>query len=149
MKMVDVSNKKVTLRKAVAGGEIFCAPETVSLIERGEIKKGDVFAAARIAGIMAVKRTPDIVPLCHSITIQSADLELEAFTDRIAVTATVLSEGKTGVEMEALTAVSAACLCVYDMCKPVDKSMVIGDIRLLYKSGGVSGEYISDKYQPL
>jgi len=147
-KMVDVSGKEVTLRRAVAGGEVRCAAETVRLILAREIPKGDVFAAARIAGIMAAKKTAEIIPLCHSIPVQSVAVEISADASSggcengvITVTAEAAAEAKTGVEMEALTAVAGACLCIYDMCKAVDRGMVVGNIRLLRKSGGRS-EYI-------
>jgi cyclic pyranopterin phosphate synthase len=146
VKMVDITEKPVTLRRAEAGGEVRCRPETVCQITENRIKKGDVFAAARIAGIMAAKKTPELIPLCHSIPVQSVDMEISADRENgiIMVKALVVTEGKTGVEMEALTAVSGACLCIYDMCKAVDKGMIIGNIRLLYKSGGRSGEYIGN-----
>ena len=143
VKMVDISEKQVTVRKAVATGEITCSPNTVSLIILNEIKKGNVFAAARIAGIMAAKKTSELIPLCHNIPIQSVEMNIDADLERgkIFIKATVITDGKTGVEMEALTAVTGACLCVYDMCKAVDKDMVIGGIMLLIKSGGNSGNY--------
>lgn len=142
-KMVDISDKQVTLRKAVAAGEVRCRPETASRIVSQSIKKGDVFAVARVAGIMAAKKTPELIPLCHGIPINSVEIEINADTESgvITVTASAVTEGKTGIEMEALTAVSGTCLCIYDMCKAVDKDMVIGDIRLLSKSGGRSGDY--------
>jgi len=144
--MVDISEKPVTLRKAVASGEVKCLPATVKMINEKEIKKGDVFAAARIAGIMAAKKTPELIPLCHSIPVESVEIEINASeeTGIIEVVASAVTESKTGIEMEALTAVSGACLCIYDMCKAVDKGMVIGNIRLLSKSGGRSGEYIRE-----
>jgi len=149
IRMTDISNKPVTLRKAAAGGEVRCRPDTVAQITARNIKKGDVFAAARIAGVMAAKKTPELIPLCHSIPVHSVDIEIGADADSgvISVKASAVTEGKTGIEMEALTAVTGACLCIYDMCKAVDKTMVIGNIQLLYKSGGQSGEYISDQYK--
>jgi cyclic pyranopterin phosphate synthase len=147
VKMVDISGKQVTLRKAAAGGEVRCSPDTVRLIAGGQIKKGDVFAAARIAGIMAAKKTPELIPLCHGIPVESVEIEIRADEDAgiVEVTAETATEGKTGIEMEALTAAAGACLCIYDMCKAVDRSMVIGNIRLLRKSGGRSGEYIREE----
>jgi cyclic pyranopterin monophosphate synthase len=143
VKMVDISDKQVTVRKAVAAGEIKCNRNTVSLIISNEIKKGDVFAAARIAGIMAAKKTSEIIPLCHNISIQSVEINIDADSEqgKIFIKSIVITDGKTGVEMEALTAVTGSCLCIYDMCKAVDKDMVIGDIKLLSKSGGRSGNY--------
>jgi cyclic pyranopterin phosphate synthase len=142
--MVDISGKEVTLRQAVAGGEVHCKPETVRLITEQKIKKGDVFAVARVAGIMAAKKTPELIPLCHGISVNSVEIEIGADVQSgvITVEALAITEGKTGVEMEALTAVSGTCLCIYDMCKAIDKDMVIGNIRLLKKSGGRSGEYV-------
>ena len=142
-RMVDISLKPVTQRKAEAGGEIHCLPGTVEQIISHRISKGDVFALARAAGVMAAKKTSELIPLCHNIPLQFVEIGIkaDAATGIISVTALVSAEGKTGVEMEALTAVSAVCLCVYDMCKSADKGMVIGNIRLLSKSGGRSGEY--------
>lgn len=149
-KMVDISDKQVTLRKAVASGEVRCHPDTASKMVSQSIKKGDVFAVSRIAGIMAAKKTADLMPLCHAIPINSVEIEISADAEKgiITVTAFAVTEGKTGIEMEVLTAVSGACLCIYDMCKAIDKDMVIGNIRLLSKSGGRSGEYnrSSDSY---
>jgi cyclic pyranopterin monophosphate synthase len=142
-RMVDVSDKAVTLREATAGGLVVMEPATLALIMEGKAPKGDVLAAARIAGIMAAKRTHELVPLCHPLTISKIDVELspEPARSAIAVTATVAVEGKTGVEMEALTAVSVACLTLYDMVKAVDRGLRITDIRLIAKSGGRSGDY--------
>ena len=143
-RMVDVSDKQATLREATARGTVFVNAETFGLILRGEIKKGDVLAVAQIAGIMAAKRTPEIIPMCHPIAITGADIsfELDAERNAIGITATVRCKGETGVEMEALTAVSTAALTVYDMCKAVQKDIEICNIRLLRKSGGKSGEYV-------
>jgi cyclic pyranopterin phosphate synthase len=142
-RMVDVSDKAVTLREATAGGRVVMEPATLTLIMEGKAPKGDVLAAARIAGIMAAKRTHELVPLCHPLMISkiSVDLRPEPERSAIAVTATVAVEGRTGVEMEALTAVSVACLTLYDMVKAVDRAMRITDIRLIAKSGGRSGDY--------
>ena len=145
--MVDVSGKDVTVREASAEGTIFVGAEVLQLIRDSGIAKGDVLAAARIAGIMACKKTSDIIPLCHPLFITKASVDFEILEERQAVRAvcTVRCEGKTGVEMEALTGVSAALLTVYDMCKAVSKEMVIGEIHLVKKSGGRSGEFFFGK----
>ncbi len=142
-RMVDVSAKADSERVAVARGSVTMAPETLALIREGGVQKGDVLAVARLAGIMGAKRTPDLIPLCHPLQLTSVDLDLTLDTERNAVdiTATCKLTGKTGVEMEALTAVSVAALTVYDMCKAVDRAMRIGEIRLTHKSGGKSGTY--------
>ena len=141
--MVDVSDKATTARTAIAEGFVAMAPATLALIETGQAKKGDVTATARIAGIMAAKRTHELIPLCHplALTKVSVDLVPSHAPCGVAVTATVKVTGQTGVEMEALTAVSIACLTIYDMLKAVDRAMVIGPIRLLEKTGGRSGTY--------
>lgn len=140
--MVDVSAKAATKRVATAEGRIVMKPETLALIRAGAMKKGDVLATARIAGIMAAKKTHELIPLCHPLLISkiAVDFSLEA-PDTIRVTATVKITGQTGVEMEALTAVSVACLTLYDMAKAADKDMRIEGIRLLEKTGGKSGHY--------
>ena len=144
--MVDVSDKDDTERSATAKGEIVMAPETLALIQEGGVKKGDVLSVARLAGIMGAKRTPDLIPLCHPLALTSVkvDLALAAERNAVEITATCKLKGKTGVEMEALTAVSVAALTVYDMCKAVDRSMTIGQIRLTHKDGGKSGLYQAD-----
>lgn len=142
--MVDVSDKDDTHRTAVAQGRITMERETLERIQSGGIAKGDVLATARIAGILAAKRTSDAIPLCHPLTLTSVELRLAVCNDdvpAIEATATVRSRGPTGVEMEALHAVTVACLTVYDMVKAVDRAMHISDIRLLKKSGGKSGEW--------
>ncbi|MCB1378013.1 MAG: cyclic pyranopterin monophosphate synthase MoaC [Alphaproteobacteria bacterium] len=141
--MVDVSEKDVTQRGATASAIVTMRPETLTLILEGKAKKGDVLATARIAGIMAAKRTHDLIPLCHPLMISKVTVEFAPDVEKslIAVTATVKVEGKTGVEMEALTACSIACLTLYDMCKAVDRAMTISDLRLVEKSGGKSGHY--------
>ncbi|HUV89464.1 MAG TPA: cyclic pyranopterin monophosphate synthase MoaC [Anaerolineae bacterium] len=143
VRMVDVGEKADTERMAVAKGEVSMRPETLRLIAERGIPKGDVLAAAQVAGIMAAKRTPDLIPLCHPILLTKVDVEfhIDEETSRIEITVTVHSRGKTGVEMEALTAVSVAALTIYDMAKAVEKTMRIGNIRLVYKSGGKSGEW--------
>ena len=141
--MVDVSDKAETERVAVAAGSVIMAAETMALIETHGVKKGDVLAVAQLAGIMGAKRTPDLIPLCHPLALTSVKVELALAPERNAVdiVATCKLKGRTGIEMEALTAVSVAALTVYDMVKAVDKSMRITDIRLLHKSGGKSGTY--------
>jgi len=148
VRMVEVGEKPDTERVAVAKGEVSMRPETLRLIAEKGIPKGDVLAAAQVAGIMAAKRTPDLIPLCHPILLTKADVEfrIDEETSRIEITATVHSRGKTGVEMEALTAVSVAALTIYDMAKAVEKTMRIGNIRLVYKSGGKSGEYANEQW---
>ena len=141
--MVDVSDKAVTDRVAVAAGHINMAPETFDIISEGRAKKGDVLSVARLAGIMGAKKTPDLIPLCHPLpmTKVAVDLTLDPDLPGVQIEATVKTTGQTGVEMEALTAVSVAALTVYDMVKAVDKSMEIGGIRVLLKDGGKSGRY--------
>lgn len=142
-RMVDVSDKATTARRAVAEGFITMRPETLALVETGEAKKGDVIGAARIAGIMAAKKTHELIPLCHPLAITKAtlDFELSKAPTGIRVTAEVKVSGPTGVEMEALTGVSVACLTLYDMLKAADKTMTIEDIRLVEKTGGKSGTF--------
>ena len=141
-RMVDVSDKDTTARTAIASGAVIVAPETLAMIEAGTAKKGDVLGVARLAGIMAAKRTADLVPLCHPLPLDSVELALTCDKDRSAVVieATCRTTGKTGVEMEALTAVSVAALTVYDMCKAIDRGMVIEGVRLIHKAGGRSGD---------
>jgi cyclic pyranopterin phosphate synthase len=141
--MVDVSAKPVTAREALAEGRVTMRPETLALVLAGTAKKGDVLGVARLAGIMAAKRTAELIPLCHPLALTKVALELAPDPDLpgVIVTATVRTSGQTGVEMEALTAVSVACLTVYDMLKAVEKGMQIDGIRLLRKDGGKSGLY--------
>jgi cyclic pyranopterin phosphate synthase len=141
--MVDVSAKDETERVATAAGSVYMAQATLDLIMAGGVRKGDVLSVARLAGIMGAKRTPDLIPLCHPLALTSVTVELSCDPGRRAVdvTATCRLKGRTGVEMEALTAVAVAALTVYDMCKAADRGMRIGDIRLLHKSGGKSGTY--------
>ena len=142
-RMVDVGNKDVTAREAVAEGLIHMQPETLRLIVEGGHKKGDVLAVARVAGIMAAKKTAELIPLCHAIPLTAVDIELTTDEKRSAVycRATVRTRAQTGVEMEALTAVEIALLTIYDMCKAVDRGMTLTDIGLVSKSGGKSGEW--------
>mgnify|MGYP001252802059 CR=1 FL=1 len=142
-RMVDVSDKAVTERTARAAGFVKMKPETLALVETGEAKKGDVLATARIAGIMAAKKTHELIPLCHPLMITKARVEFTRSENPcgIAVVAEVKVSGQTGVEMEALTAVSVACLTIYDMLKAADKGMIIRDVRLIEKTGGKSGPY--------
>ncbi len=141
--MVDVSDKAVTARVATAEGWVRMAPETFALITEGNAKKGDVIGVARLAGIMGAKKTPELIPLCHPLPVTkvSVDLEPDAGLPGLRITATVKTTGQTGVEMEALTAVSTAALTVYDMVKAADKAMEIGGIRVILKDGGKSGRY--------
>jgi cyclic pyranopterin phosphate synthase len=141
--MVDVSGKDETEREATARASVLMQPETLALIQAGGVKKGDVLSVARLAGIMGAKRTPDLIPLCHPLALTSVKVDLTCDPDRNAVdiTATCKLKGRTGVEMEALTAVSVAALTVYDMCKAVDRGMTIAEVRLVYKAGGKSGTY--------
>jgi cyclic pyranopterin monophosphate synthase len=145
--MVDVGQKDDTPREAVARGAVLMLPETLRLIMAGELPKGDVLAVARVAGIMAAKRAPDLIPLCHPLLLTHVAVDLQPDPDRqaILIEATVRTTGKTGVEMEALTAVSAAALTIYDMCKAVDRGMRIVDIRLAQKRGGRSGEIVLEE----
>jgi len=142
-RMVDVGEKPVTVRKAVAAGRVLVSRETFALIQSGGMKKGDVLTVAQIAGVMGAKRTPDLIPMCHPILIDGINLELSLDEERcsVEIQATVSCGGRTGVEMEALTAVSTAALTIYDMCKAVQKDMVITDIRLLQKTGGIHGDF--------
>ena len=142
-RMVDVADKAETERVAVARGAVIMAPETLALIRAGTVKKGDVLSVAQLAGIMGAKRTPDLIPLCHPLALSSVKVALAIDEAQSAVTieATCKLKGRTGVEMEALTAVSVAALTVYDMVKAVDKGMHITDIRLTHKSGGKSGTF--------
>ncbi len=137
--MVDVSEKATTSRTAIAKGFISMQPATLAMVAEGTAKKGDVLGVARLAGIMAAKKTHDLIPLCHPLALSKVAVELEVAEGGIAIAATVKNTGQTGVEMEALTAVSLAALTVYDMIKAVDKTMVISDIRLVLKDGGKSG----------
>ncbi|MBO9712810.1 cyclic pyranopterin monophosphate synthase MoaC [Sphingomonas sp.] len=141
-RMVDVAGKPVTAREAVASGRITMSPEAAEAIREGSAKKGDVLAAARIAGIMAAKKTAELIPLCHPLPLTRVAVDLAADETGVTATATAATEGKTGVEMEAMTAVSVALLTVYDMAKALDKAMEIGEIRLLSKTGGKSGGWV-------
>lgn len=142
-RMVDVSGKEATARVAVAEGHVVMSKDTLDLVMSGNAKKGDVLGAARIAGIMAAKKTSDLIPLCHPLLISKVEVDIapDAALPGLVVKATVKINGQTGVEMEALTAVSVACLTIYDMVKAAEKSMRIDGIRLLEKSGGKSGDY--------
>lgn len=142
-KMVDVGEKDITSRSATAAARVLVSPETFERIKTGGMKKGDVLTVAQIAGVMGAKRTPDLIPMCHPIQITGIDLDLSLNETRFSVEiyATVSCTGRTGVEMEALTAASTAALTVYDMCKAVQKDIVISDIRLIQKTGGVHGDF--------
>ncbi len=140
-RMVDVAGKPVTAREAVATGRIAMSREAAAAIREGSVKKGDVLAAARIAGIMAAKKTAELIPLCHPLPLSRVEVHLAPDETGVTVTATVATEAQTGVEMEALTAVGVALLTLYDMAKALDKAMTIGEIRLLSKKGGKSGDW--------
>jgi cyclic pyranopterin monophosphate synthase len=148
-RMVDVGDKAETRREAVATGVVRMRPETLALIRERRVAKGDVLAVAQVAGILAAKQTPQIVPMCHTLLLTGVDLAFELEGDagegRVRIGATVRTTGKTGAEMEALTAVSAAALTIYDMCKAVDRGMVIDQVRLERKSGGKSGEWTREE----
>ncbi|MCI7812794.1 MAG: cyclic pyranopterin monophosphate synthase MoaC [Lachnospiraceae bacterium] len=146
-KMVDVGEKPISCRTAVAAGRVLVNEETFRLIQSGGMKKGDVLTVAQIAGIMGAKKTPDLIPMCHPILMDGINLELKLDERRssVEIQAVVSCDGRTGVEMEALTAVSTAALTVYDMCKAVQKDMVISDIRLIKKTGGVHGDYCREE----
>ena len=145
-RMVDVGHKPESIRTAVAAGRVLVNRTTFDLIRSGGVKKGDVLTVAQVAGIMGAKRTPNLIPMCHPIMLSGIDLELCMNEEMLSVdiTATVSCKGSTGVEMEALTAVSTAALTVYDMCKAVQRDIVIDDIRLLKKSGGQSGDFVRE-----
>lgn len=146
-KMVDVGEKPISQRTAVAAGRVLVNEKTFALIKSGGMKKGDVLTVAQIAGVMGAKRTPDIIPMCHPILMDGIDLDLRLDEQRLSIEirAAVSCDGRTGVEMEALTAVSTAALTVYDMCKAVQKDMVITDIRLVSKTGGIHGDYTKEE----
>jgi cyclic pyranopterin phosphate synthase len=145
-RMVDVTGKAETARVAVARGEVRMRPETIQAVKDGAIAKGDVLAVAQVAGIMGVKETGGLIPMCHPLLITGADLKfyIDQPGSRVLIEAAVRTTGKTGVEMEALTAVAVAALTIYDMCKAIDKGMVIGEIRLAEKKGGKSGDFIRE-----
>lgn len=142
-RMVEVGEKEDTRRRAIARGAVWMAPETLKRIMEGSIRKGDVLAVAQVAGIMAAKRTPEIIPMCHTLMLSGVDMTFECIEaeSMIAIEAEVRTTGKTGVEMEALHAVTAAALTIYDMCKAMDRDMIIGNVRLVHKAGGKTGEY--------
>jgi cyclic pyranopterin phosphate synthase len=145
-RMVDVTAKDETLRVAVAKGRVLMQPETLALLQRGEIAKGNVLTTAQVAGVMAAKKTHELIPMCHPLLLTGIDVDLtsDERTSAVEITATVRTTGKTGVEMEALTAVSVAALTVYDMCKAVDKGMRVDSVRLVSKTGGKSGDWLSE-----
>lgn len=148
-KMVDVGEKPVTVRTAVAAGRVLVNRDTFELIRSGGVKKGDVLTVAQVAGVMGAKRTPELIPMAHPIQLDGIDLELSLDEERssVEIKAVISCGGRTGVEMEALTAVSTAALTVYDMCKAVQKDMVISDIRLVSKTGGVHGDFYREEKQ--
>ena len=140
--MIDVGDKKITKREAVARGEILLSLETIELIRQGKIPKGDVLECARIAAVLAVKRTPELIPMCHPLRITHSKIDFDTGKNKIEIEAKVVAVDRTGVEMEALTAVTVAALTIYDMCKGVDKTMQISYVRLIKKSGGRSGDFL-------
>ena len=140
-RMVDITDKEATFREAIAEGTVIVAPDTMALIKSGGVKKGDVLSVAQVAGIMAAKKTSDIIPMCHPLALCAVDIRFDLSDTAIRIEAKVKCKGNTGVEMEALTAVSTAALTIYDMCKAVQRDIEITDIRLLYKNGGNSGEF--------
>ncbi len=144
-KMVNVGDKAFTDRTAVARGEVIMQPETIEKIKKGAMKKGDVLGVAQVAGLAGAKKTWELIPMCHNIFISGCDMDFDIKEDRVEITATLSTNGQTGIEMEALTAVSIAALTVYDMCKAVDKTMRIQNIRLLQKTGGRSGDWILEE----
>jgi cyclic pyranopterin phosphate synthase len=145
-RMVDVTAKKASSREAVAQGKVLMSRDTLSLIEKGEIPKGDVFGVAKIAGIMAAKKTSEMIPMCHPLELTGVDIAFTSNADlgEITIEARVKNVGRTGVEMEAMTAVSVAALTIYDMCKSADKKIVLTDIKLISKHGGKSGSFVRD-----
>lgn len=145
-RMVDVTAKNDTVREATAKGRIIMKPETLQLVLESRMEKGNVFEVARVAGIMAVKKTGDLIPMCHPLNVTAVDVYFYPDTEKseIEIEVTAKLTGKTGIEMEALTGVSVAALTIYDMCKAVDKAMVISDVRLVRKSGGKSGTFVRD-----
>lgn len=142
--MVEVTDKQDTSRTAVASGKIYMKQETIEAIKNERIKKGDVLCVSQIAGIMGAKKTSEVIPMCHPLMLTGVDLHFIVGIDHIHIEAEVKTIGKTGVEMEALTAVSIATLTIYDMCKAIDKEMIISDIKLLKKTGGKSGDYFKE-----
>ena len=151
-KMVDVSEKGSTFRTAIASGKVYMQPETLRRIQGGKIAKGDVLAVAQVAGIMGAKRTPDVIPMCHPLLLTGVDISFTEYPEpdenglcAVGITATVRVAGQTGVEMEALTAVSVAALTIYDMCKAIDKGMILSEICLEKKTGGKSGTYVREQ----
>ncbi len=143
-RMVDVAGKDVTHRRAVASAVVEMQPETLAMIVEGRAPKGDVFAVARVAGIMAAKRTAELIPMCHPLALTHVSVDLAAEGSSVRITAVAETDGKTGVEMEALTAAAVAGLTIYDMCKAVDRGMVVTDVMLLEKEGGKSGHYLRE-----
>ncbi|MFC1708641.1 cyclic pyranopterin monophosphate synthase MoaC [Candidatus Omnitrophota bacterium] len=142
MKMIDVGNKNITQREAIVEGRVRLKPSVIRTIRQKKLPKGDVLEAAKIAGILAAKKTPELIPLCHPIPIEYADIKFSIKKSQIDIVVTIRGRARTGVEMEAFTAVAVAAVTIYDMCKSLDRSIVIGPIQLLKKSGGKSGTYI-------
>ena len=143
--MVDISQKEETKRKAKAEGFVKVKKSTIETIKKGNLDKGDLFGSARIAGIMAAKKTSDLIPLCHILSISSINIDITIIRNNIHISCEVINKGQTGVEMEALTAVSVSCLTIYDMIKGIDREAIISEIKLINKSGGKSGEWSRDE----
>jgi cyclic pyranopterin phosphate synthase len=140
--MIDIANKEITQREAIVEGELLLKPVVVEAIKKKKIPKGDVLAAARFAGILAAKNTPELIPLCHPISLEYVELHFSLYKNKIKIQATVRAQAKTGVEMEAFVATAISALTIYDMCKPLDRAISISEMKLLKKSGGKSGTYI-------
>ncbi len=145
--MVEVTDKNETFRRAVAIGSVYMSPDTIEAIKNERIKKGDVLCVSQVAGIMGAKKTSDIIPMCHPLMLTGVDLHFAIEKDHIVIEAEVKTLGKTGVEMEALSAVTIAALTIYDMCKAIDKEMVISDVQLIRKTGGKSGNYRKEGFE--
>lgn len=142
--MIDIGDKDLTQREAIVAGTVCLSPKVILAIKNRKVPKGDVLEASRLAGILAAKKTPSLIPLCHPIPIEYVDITFLLSTDKIKITTVVRAKARTGMEMEALTATSIAALTIYDMCKPLDKGIVISDIKLLKKTGGKSGTYVRE-----
>ncbi|MDT4968660.1 MAG: cyclic pyranopterin monophosphate synthase [Acidobacteriota bacterium] len=148
VKMVDTSDKRITSRRAIASARVLMSPETIEAVRNHRTTKGDPLETARLAGLMAAKRTAELIPLCHPLALTHVDVRAEVFSDGVKIEAEAATQAQTGVEMEALTAATVAALTVYDMCKAIDKGMTITDVRLELKTGGKSGDYRRNKAKP-
>ncbi len=143
--MIEITDKSVTKREAVARGEVILSPQTIRLIKEGMIPKGDVLSCAQVAGIMAIKRTPYLIPMCHPLRITGTRINFELKEDKIEIEVEVKAKDRTGVEMEALTGLAIAALTIYDMCKGVDKNILLSNMRLMKKTGGKSGDFVREE----